>query len=100
MHFLLIYDLAPDYLERRAQFRTEHLELAWKAAEAGHIVIAGALDAPVDTAILMFQGDSPAQAEAFARSDPYVKHGLVTSWRVRRWNTVVGAEAATPVRNP
>lgn len=99
MHYLLIYDLAPDYLERRGELRKEHLALAWKAADAGDIVIAGALDAPVDTAILMFQGDSPAAAEAFARSDPYVKHGLVKSWRVRKWTTVVGAQASTPVRN-
>ena len=31
MHFLLIYDLAPDYLERRGEFRNEHLKLAWEA---------------------------------------------------------------------
>ncbi|HZR04107.1 MAG TPA: YciI-like protein [Burkholderiales bacterium] len=100
MHYVLIYDLAPDYLERRSQFRKEHLDLAWKAADDGDIVVAGALEAPVDTAMLVFQGDSPAAAEAFARSDPYVKNGLVTSWRVRRWNTVVGPQAATPVRMP
>lgn len=29
MHYLLFYDYAPDYLERRAQFREEHLALAW-----------------------------------------------------------------------
>jgi hypothetical protein len=29
-------------------------------------------------------------AEDFARNDPYVKAGLVTAWRVRQWNVVVG----------
>jgi len=100
MHYLLIYDLAPDYLERRGQFRKEHLDLAWKAVDAGDIVIAGALDSPADTAVFMFQGESPAAAESFARRDPYVTNGLVKSWRVRKWNTVVGANASTPVRNP
>ena len=28
MYYLLLYDLANDYLERRSQFRAEHLELA------------------------------------------------------------------------
>ena len=98
MHYLLCYDLAADYLERRAQFRTEHLQLAWRAQERGELVLAGALSEPADTAILLFQGDSPAAAEAFAKADPYVAQGLVTSYRVRPWNTVVGDLAFTPVK--
>ncbi|GAB5095214.1 YciI-like protein [Caballeronia sp. HLA56] len=98
MHYLMIYELSADYLERRAEFRDAHLKLAWQAAERGEIVLAGALDAPADRAILLFQGDSPAVAEAFARNDPYVVNGLVERWQVRKWNTVVGEDAATPVR--
>ncbi|MDR5775253.1 YciI-like protein [Caballeronia sp. LP006] len=98
MHYLMIYELSADYLERRAEFRDAHLKLAWQAAERGEIVLAGALDAPADRAILLFQGDSPAAAEAFARNDPYVVNGLVERWQVRKWNTVVGEDAATPVR--
>jgi hypothetical protein len=52
-HFLLIYDLAPDYLQRRAQFRDEHLALAWKAADAGDLVLGGALEEPVEQAFLL-----------------------------------------------
>jgi uncharacterized protein YciI len=48
--------------------------------------------------MLLFHTDSPAAAESFARNDPYVINGLVTHWEVRRWNTVVGATAANPVR--
>jgi uncharacterized protein YciI len=98
VHYLLIYELAPDYLARRGEFRDEHLQLAWDAQERGEIVIAGALADPSDQAILLFSGDSPAAAERFARADPYVAQGLVTSWRVRQWNTVVGTDAANPVR--
>ena len=98
MHYLLIYDLVPDYLERRAAHRAEHLTLAWAAHDRGDLVLGGALTDPVDTAILLFQGDSPAAAEAFAAADPYVRHGLVTRWQVRPWSTVAGATAATPLR--
>lgn len=98
MHYLLIYELASDYLERRAQFRDEHLKLAWNAVERGDIVLAGALDSPADRAMLLFEGDSPAAAEAFAKADPYVTNQLVERWEVRKWNTVVGEDAATPVR--
>ncbi len=98
MHFLLIYDLAADYLERRTAFRDEHLRLSWQSVDRGELVLGGALNDPVDTAILLFQGDSPEAAEAFAGADPYVRNGLVRSWRVRPWTTVVGDGAATPVR--
>lgn len=98
MHYLLTYDLAPDYLERRGQYRDEHLDLAWQAQERGEIIVAGALAEPADMAVLMFQGDSPEVAERFAKADPYVIHGLVTAYRVRQWNTVVGDHAFTPVR--
>jgi uncharacterized protein len=98
MHYFLIYDLAPDYLERRALYRTEHLALAWEAHERGELLLGGALANPVDQAMLLFQGDSPAAAQAFAAADPYVAHGLVTAWQVRPWTTVVGDDAAAPVR--
>jgi uncharacterized protein len=98
MHYLMIYELSADYIERRAAFRNRHLTLAWAAAERGELLLGGALDEPVDRAMLLFQADSPAVAEAFARADPYVTEGLVTRWQVRRWNTVAGADAAQPVR--
>jgi uncharacterized protein len=99
MHYLLIYDVSDDYLERRAAFRAEHLALAWAAHERGELLLGGALADPADGAVLLFTGDSPAAAEAFVAADPYVRNGLVKRWRVRPWTTVVGAGAATPVRS-
>ncbi|MGC7405873.1 YciI-like protein [Pandoraea pneumonica] len=98
MHYLLIYDLVDDYLDRRAEFRDAHLALAWQAADRGDLVLAGALEDPTDTAALLFEGDSASSAEAFANADPYVQNGLVKSWRVRPWKTVVGKLASTPAR--
>jgi uncharacterized protein YciI len=98
MHYLLCYDLAPDYLERRAEFRTEHLNLAWQAQQRGELILAGALADPADGAVLVFKCDSPEPVERFAASDPYVTRGLVTRYRVRAWSTVVGDDASTPVR--
>lgn len=98
MHYLLMYDLVPDYLERRGEYRDAHLKLAWAAAERGELQLAGALAEPTDTAVLLFESDSPAVAEAFAKSDPYVLAGLVSRWHVRQWTTVVGERATNPVR--
>ena len=97
-HYLLTYHLAPDYLERRPAFRDAHLALAWDAAESGGLVLGGAVEDPVDMALLLFAGEGPEGAEAFARADPYVTSGIVQRWTVRRWSTVVGAGAANPVR--
>ncbi|MFN3788466.1 YciI-like protein [Massilia sp.] len=97
MHYLLMYDLAPDYLERRAEFRDEHLKLAWEAQRRGELVLAGALANPADRAVLMFSCDSPEPVQLFAARDPYVTHGLVRAFHVRQWNTVIGDEAFTPV---
>lgn len=97
MHYLLFYDVVPDYVGRRAPLRAEHLALARAAVARGELLLAGALADPTDGAVLLFRADSPAVAEAFAAADPYVRHGLVTRWRVRAWTTVVGEGAAVPL---
>ncbi len=96
MHYILLYDLVPDYLTRRAQFRDSHLAHARRAFERGDLILAGALVDPADRAILIFSGNSPKAPEEFALNDPYVKNGLVTSWSVRKWNTVVGEGSSPP----
>lgn len=98
MHYFLFYDYAADYLERRAQYRTEHLRLAWAAQERGELILGGAYADPADGAAILFRCSSAAVPEAFAAADPYVRNGLVTQYRIRAWTTVVGAEATTQVR--
>jgi uncharacterized protein YciI len=97
LHYLLFYDVVEDYAERRLAFRAEHLAYARGALQRGDLVLGGALADPIDGAVLLFRGSSPAVAEAFAAGDPYVRNGLVTSWRVRAWTTVIGEGASGPV---
>ena len=97
MHYLLFYDVVPDYVERRAALRAEHLALARAAQARGELVLGGALTDPPDGAVLLFRGDSPAAAEAFAAADPYVRHGRGSGWRVGAWATIVGDGAAVPL---
>ena len=98
MHYVLIYDVGEGFIERRAQFRDEHLALAWKAADAGELLLAGALAEPAEQALLLFEATTPDVAERFARADPYVRNGLVKRWRVQQWHTVVGRLASEPKR--
>ena len=92
MHYLLFYDVVDDYVTRRVPLRAAHVGYAREAVARGELVLGGAL-APPDGAILLFRGSSPAIAERFAAGDPYVTNGLVKSWRVREWTTVLGPDA-------
>src|SRR6478672_8691113 len=98
MHYLLFYEVGEDFVSRRAEFRNIHLQKASEASERGELVLGGALANPVDGAVLLFKGDSPEVAERFAQADPYVTSGAVKRWYVREWTTVVGEDAAMPVR--
>lgn len=97
MHYLLFYEAASDYEERRKPFRAAHLQHARAAAARGDVVLGGAFAKPADGAVILFRGDSPAAAEEFATHDPYVLNGVVTRWYVREWTTVVGAGAETKI---
>ncbi len=96
-HFILFYEVVPDYVERRVPFRAEHLALAKAAAERGELRLGGAYTEPADGAVLVFRGEDDGAARRFVEADPYVRNGLVTAWRIRSWTVVVGADHDGPV---
>lgn len=93
-HLLLEYQLSADYLERRPEFRAEHLALLEDSAQRGELILAGAVPDPFDRALFVWREDAAEVIEKFVSADPYVRHGLVSSWQVRTWNTVVGSAMA------
>ena len=90
MYLALTYDLVDDYLERRGDYREEHLALARAARERGELALAGAFTDPADAALLVWSTEDRSVVERFAAQDPYVVNGLVRAWRLREWNVVVG----------
>jgi uncharacterized protein len=89
-YVVLEYVLVGDYLDRRGEFREEHLALARAAHDRGELLLAGALSDPADRALLVWSVDDLAVVEAFAEADPYVRNGLVASRTVRPWTVVIG----------
>jgi uncharacterized protein YciI len=89
----LLYQVVDDYVERRASVREAHLELARAALERGELVLGGAYGDPIEGAALVFRAADASVAEQFARHDPYVQGGLVTSWRVYPWTVAVGGSS-------
>ena len=94
--FALLYDYVPDYLERRGALRKAHFEHASASMARGEFQMGGAFADPVDGALLAFRASDRTVVEDFARSDPYVKGGLVTAWRVREWTVVLGGGVVPP----
>jgi hypothetical protein len=91
-YYILFYKTVENYLELRVRFRSEHLTLAHKFKNEGHLKLAGALANPADGAVLVFMANGPEIAEEFAKNDPYVKNGLISDWQVREWTVVIGDE--------
>ncbi|MBB4079085.1 hypothetical protein GGR28_001702 [Lewinella aquimaris] len=88
-YYILFYETADGYEERRQPYRDTHLNMLRKAQEEGTLLMAGAYD-PIDGAALVFRCKHQDTVEEFAREDPYVKNGLVKRWWVRKWTVVVG----------
>ena len=89
-YYVLLYEVVDDMVNRRAPYREEHLRLIREAHARGEIVMAGAVGDPPDGALVVFRAPSPEMVEKFVRDDPYVKNGLVVSWKVKPWTVVAG----------
>jgi uncharacterized protein YciI len=87
-HHVLLYEFVENALEARAPHREEHLALVARYVDDGSVTLAGALGDPPNGGLLIFPGDDPSAAERFAGEDPYVREGVVTSWRVEPWAVV------------
>lgn len=90
MHFILFYSYVDNIIERRKPYREEHLALAQQFVTCGKLILGGAYTEPADGAAIIFKVETKADVLAFVENDPYVKNGLVTQWRIKEWNTVVG----------
>jgi uncharacterized protein YciI len=91
-YYALFYDMADDFMVRRAAYRDEHLRLARESHARGELVLAGALTDSPAGALLVFNTPDATAAEDFARNDPYVRNGVAKKWKVRPWTVVVGNE--------
>ncbi|MGO9822064.1 MAG: YciI family protein [Solirubrobacteraceae bacterium] len=84
-HYLLLYEYVEDMAQRREPHRAAHLETLGEEREAGNVPIAGAYDPP-SGALIVFKGVDRDHIESYVARDPYMQAGLITSWRIERWN--------------
>ncbi|KAL6760347.1 YCII-related protein [Haematococcus lacustris] len=89
-HWLLTYTYVEGIVEKRGPYRAAHLAGAQEQADAGKLVMAGAVGEPPSGATFVW---SPAASEEdirrFVQSDVYVSAGLVTAWSIAPFAVVV-----------
>ncbi|HWA00873.1 MAG TPA: YciI-like protein [Caulobacterales bacterium] len=96
-HFVVFYDYVADFREKRAPHRAMHLAHANASAARDELQLGGAFADDPPMGMLLFKAEAASVAETFARTDPYVLQGVVISWRVREWVSVVGPQALTQI---
>jgi uncharacterized protein len=87
-HLLLLYEYVDDMGERRGPHRDAHLKRIRAEQEAGRVTLAGALGSPPTAGAIVFVGVERGHVERFVDDDPYMKAGLITSWRLEPWTLV------------
>eukprot|EP00039_Didymoeca_costata_P020565 m.341687 g.341687 ORF g.341687 m.341687 type:complete len:137 (+) comp20355_c0_seq1:130-540(+) len=89
----LRYSYVDNMLEKRTPYRADHINAVSKLDAAGKVAISGAFNEPCDGALFLFHEGTITQDEIkeFAKTDPYVVNGLVTSWQVSEYMGVRGS---------
>ena len=90
MRVALICHDKPDHLQTRLDNRAAHLE---HIQTSGVVEMAGPFLAPdggMTGSLLVLNVDTLAQAQAWAKADPYAKAGLFASVTLSEWKKVVG----------
>jgi uncharacterized protein len=88
MKYVLMYQSADDVLEKAPRYAAEHRARWRQFQDEGTLLMVGPFSNPADGAMGIFT--TRKAAEDFAREDPFVVHGAVSSWRVLEWNEAIG----------
>ncbi len=73
--------------DRVQSVRPVHREYLAKLKEQGRLAASGPF-ADGSGALIIYEADSPEQAEALLKDDPFCKAGVFVSWQIRPWNQV------------
>lgn len=88
---MLEYIYTDNMAEKRMPHRQAHLDHANAFVQSQALIAGGALLPEVDKGYLIFRVGNAQEVEDFVRADPYVRAGLVSSWRIREWAVAIGS---------
>lgn len=88
--FALEYTYVPNMIERRVPVRAAHFKFTEPYLANKTLVAGGAYMPSLEGGLLIFRAKRSV-VEQFAKGDPYTVEGLVTEYKIREWNVVVGS---------
>jgi uncharacterized protein len=74
--------------EKVQSVRPTHREYLTKLKESGQLAASGPFT-DGSGALIIYEAETPEQAEQLLRSDPFHQAGVFVSWRIRPWNQVM-----------
>jgi uncharacterized protein len=87
MKYVLIYESAEDVADQAPLYFAAHKARWTEFREAGTLLLIGPY-ADRSGALAVFT--TREAAEEFARTDPFVLHGLIRDWSVKEWAEALG----------
>jgi uncharacterized protein YciI len=88
MKYVLTYRAVEDFLPLAQQHGPAHVARLHEFHDRGVLLLIGTLDEPMNgDALAVFT--TREAAEEFVAGDPFVVHGVVAGWAVRRWNEIL-----------
>lgn len=87
---VLLYTSAPDIAARAPEHFPAHRERLDEFHDRGALLLVGTFGDPQRQGSMAIFATREA-AEEFVAGDPFVRHGVVSSWELREWNELYGA---------
>ena len=88
MKYVLIYESAADLADQAPLYFAAHKARWAEFREAGTLLLIGPYS---DRSGALAVFTTREAAEEFARTDPFVLHGLIRDWSVKEWAEALGA---------
>jgi hypothetical protein len=84
MKYVLFYESAPEDVAAKARLHFQaHQALWFQYRDRGSLLLIGPFS---DGSGAMAVFTTREAAEEFAREDPFVLHGVISSWSIKEWN--------------
>ncbi|HEV3092435.1 MAG TPA: YciI family protein [Candidatus Cybelea sp.] len=96
MKYVLNYTAAEDVLSKAPLHVAAHREHWKRFVDDGTLLMIGPFSDPNAGAMAVFTAREAA--EEFAAGDPFVREGVVTSWRIQEWAEALGWGSKTAFR--
>jgi len=78
-----------------AAARPAHREYLTRIKAADKLVMSGPFEGDTG-ALIVYEAESPEEAESLLKEDPFCKQGVFTSWTIYRWNVIFSHRKLMP----